>query len=86
MSDDLYLVWSNEHMGWWMPGGWGYSPALRSAGRYTRDSALRICREAIPTAAHIGLISEVPVRLADVEEFLFLSGQMIPAAIMDGKP
>jgi hypothetical protein len=77
---DTYLVWSNEHRGWWMQGGWGYSPDLRRAGRYSREHALDICREAMPTAAHIGLISEIPVRLADVEEFL--SGQKVPAAIM----
>src|SRR6267142_2757170 len=34
---------------------------------------------AIPDAVHLGLISEIPVRLADVEEFL--AGQVLPAVI-----
>lgn len=34
---------------------------------------------AIPDAAHLGLISEIPVRPADVEEFL--AGQLLPAVI-----
>jgi hypothetical protein len=77
---DIYLVWSNEHRGWWRHGSHGYTPGLRDAGRYGRDQALEICRNAIPTAMHIGMISEIPVRLVDVEEFL--KDQMVPAAIL----
>lgn len=80
-DDDLYLVWSNEHMGWWARGSCGYSRGLYNAGRYTRARALEICREAIPTAPHIGLISEIPVKLADVQEFL--AGQMPPSVILE---
>ena len=69
-STDDYLIWSNEHAAWWRAGNRGYSRGLAYAGRYTREQALAICRNAIPTAAHIGIISEIPVRLADVEEFL----------------
>jgi hypothetical protein len=83
VANQIYLVWSNEHQGWWRHGSSGYTRGLRNAGRYTRDAALQICREAIPTAAHIGLISEIPVRLSDVEEFL--AGQIMPGVIiMDG--
>lgn len=78
MSEN-YLIWSNEHRGWWRPGSHGYSSNLRHAGRYSRGNALRICREAIPTAMHTGLIAEIPVREADVLEFL--QGQMLPATI-----
>lgn len=81
--DDVYLVWSNEHIGWWRPGSRGYTRGLDLAGRYSRDEALHICRAAIPQAAHIGVISEIPVRLADVEEFL--ANQMIPRAIRRGE-
>lgn len=82
MSDDadVYVVWSNEHSGWWRAGARGYSRALPKAARYTREHALRICREAIPTAAHIGMISEIPVRLADLNAVLH--DQLVPAAIM----
>jgi hypothetical protein len=71
MSDDeIYLIWSNEHHGWWRIGRNGYSRDLADAGHYPRDLALAICRRAIITAAHIGMISELPARLADVTEFL----------------
>lgn len=80
MSDE-YLVWSNEHRGWWGPDRSGYTRGLRRAGRYTRYAALGICRESIPDAGLLGVISEIPVRLADVEEFL--AGQIMPGVIMD---
>ncbi len=79
-DDELYLVWSNEHEGWWKPGGWGYSRGLTEAGHFSRSQALEICRKAIPTAAHIGLISEIPVRLIDLGEFM--EGQVLPSAIV----
>lgn len=68
--DDIYLVWSNEHKAWWGPAYHGYVEGLRKAGRYTRSQALAICRDAIPTAMHVGIISEIPVRLVDVVDFL----------------
>jgi hypothetical protein len=74
-----YLVWSNEHRAWWR-GGWGYSTALPKAGRYTREEALDICRRAIPTAAHIGAIAEVPVRFDDIADVL--RDQVVPPAIL----
>jgi hypothetical protein len=79
-ENDLYLVWSNEHGGWWKPGGYGYDPGLRSAGRFTRAQAIEICRNALPTAARVRAISEIPVRLADVNEML--EGQMVPGCVM----
>ena len=82
-ESDPYLVWSNEHGGWWGPGGFGYAPDLRSAGRFTRAQALKICRDALPTAAHIGMISEIPVRLADMSKML--EQQIIPACVMGSK-
>ncbi len=78
-----YLVWSNEHAGWWKAGRWGYATGLEGAGRFTREEALRICRSALPTAAHIGCIAEIPVRLADVKETI--EGQMIPACVLRGE-
>lgn len=78
---DDYLVWSNEHHGWWGPGSCGYTKNLYEAGHYTRAQALKICRAAIPTAMHIGMISEIPIRLADVEAFM--EGEMIPQAITE---
>jgi hypothetical protein len=76
-----YLVWSNEHRGWWK-GRFGYAAGLRGAGRFTRARALQICREAIRQAPHVGVISEIPVRADGVDEFL--GDAMIPAGIMEG--
>lgn len=67
---DVYLIWSNEHGGWWGPGRRGYSTGIIGAGEYTRDEAIEICRDALPTAQHIGRISEIPVRREDVMEAL----------------
>jgi len=78
--DDPYLVWSNEHAGWWKAGGWGYDPGFLLAGQFTRAEAIEICQKALPTAAHIGTISEIPVRLADMTEML--DGQMIPEGVL----
>lgn len=80
LQRESYLVWSNEHRGWWGPCARGYSPGLGGAGRYTRDQALRICRDAIPTAGHLGVISEIPVRLADIEAFI--AGRLLPSCIL----
>jgi hypothetical protein len=42
-----------------------------------------ICRQAIALAAHVGTISELPVRAEDIDEFL--SSSIVPAAIVEGK-
>ena len=83
MNSDLYFVWSNEHRAWWKHGGWGYSRGIVHAGKFTREHALAICRNAIPTAAHLGAVAEVPVRVADMAAFL--QGQMVPACVMVGE-
>ena len=71
MSDEIYLIWSHEHGRWWMPGGRGYTKSPALAGRYSREAALRICRNAIPgTAERLGALPELPVLLADVEAML----------------
>lgn len=76
----MYLIWSNEHRAWWGPNERGYVRSLALAGRYSRMIALAICRRAIPTALHIGVIAEIPVREEDVAEFL--EGQLIPQFIV----
>ena len=71
MSDEppRYLVFSVEHQRWWRPGACGYTAKLSEAGRYTRESALRICASAIPGAAHINALCEVPVLETDAVDF-----------------
>ena len=78
--EDQYLVWSNEHRRWWAPGHVGYVQRVGEAGRYTRDQALAICRNALGTAGGMGIFAELPVRLRDVEDFV--RGQMIPGRLM----
>ena len=48
-----YLIWSNEHRAWWGPNSRGYTPSVHKAGRYDRDFALNICRNAnfVPTSS-----------------------------------
>jgi len=63
MSD--YLIWSNEHRGWWAPGRAGYVRRVEDAGRYTQEQALGICTGAIIRPKDKPL-NELPVRLEDV--------------------
>lgn len=73
MADDseLYWVWSNEHRAWWAAGKNGYRQRLAQAGVFSRAEAISICRQAIPgTAARMGLLPEIPVRVADVEDMV----------------
>jgi hypothetical protein len=41
-----WVVWSEEHKQWWGAGGWGYTPSLRLAGRYTETEAKAIADKA----------------------------------------
>jgi hypothetical protein len=37
--EPTFLVWSNEHGGWWRKGGYGYTLDLAVAGRYSQEAA-----------------------------------------------
>lgn len=69
--DSTYLIWSNPNQGWLKP-IIGYSPKLTEAGGYSRSAAMGICAAAITGAMRTGdmIVSELPVRLADVQEFI----------------
>jgi hypothetical protein len=79
MGED-YLIWSNEHRAWWGPGHHGYVRELSRAGRYSRPNALDICRKALGTAGHMGMLAEIPVLESDVQEFL--RGALVPLNIL----
>ena len=65
--NEQYLIWSVEHEAWWGPERSGYYGSIASAGRYTREEALRICISAMPgTSTRFGALPELPVRLADI--------------------
>jgi hypothetical protein len=62
---DLYLIWSNEHNGWWA-GMQGYTARISEARAFSRAQAMQICTKAIPgTAERIGALPELPVRQTD---------------------
>jgi hypothetical protein len=67
MSD--YLIWSNEHVAWWRPGGLGYTHDPENAGRYERDEALAICRKALPGSPR-GRPNDLPVPEDDLWEIM----------------
>ena len=37
-----WLIWSNEHRGWWRPGHQGYTENRNEAGRYAFEEACTI--------------------------------------------
>lgn len=41
-----WLIWSNEHDGWWKPNAWGYTKLIAEAGRYKFASASAVCMQA----------------------------------------
>lgn len=63
-----YLIWSNEHNAWWNPNSAGYTNSSSAAGRYTREKALAICRQARDGWDSQGVPPEIPVLASDVAE------------------
>lgn len=61
-----YLIWSNEHEGWWRPGRHGYTRVIQWAGVYSEREALQIladCSMGEQVKAHdnIGLYADSTV-------------------------
>jgi hypothetical protein len=53
MGDKKYLIWSNEHGAWWSLNRRGYTRTTAEAGRYNKEDALEICKDAaIATPEH----------------------------------
>ena len=42
----LWVIWSEEHIGWWGPDEIGYTTSLARAGRYSERRARKIVDEA----------------------------------------
>lgn len=42
----MYVIWCVERSQWWRPGQHGYTSKITEAGRYTLDTAARICERA----------------------------------------
>lgn len=64
-APDSYVVWSNEHARWWAPGSSGYVATLKEAGRYSRQHALQICKDARGGWNGQSPPPEIPVRTID---------------------
>lgn len=84
MSD--YLIWSNEHRGWWGPGRRGYVPRVEQAGRYSEAAALDICTDAMPGRLGDEPLQEIPVRLEDVTAMLRRWTARYPGIDAEPKP
>jgi hypothetical protein len=65
-----YLIWSNEHEGWWGPGRIGYARRIENAGRYSHAEALDIRTNAMPGRRGHFPLNEIPVRLGEVQFML----------------
>jgi hypothetical protein len=63
MSDQNWLIWSNEHGAWWRPQASGYTRNIGEAGRYTKEFADDVCSEA---NWQPGVINEVAVQAPGV--------------------
>jgi hypothetical protein len=38
-----FIIWSEEHKGYWKPNSMGYTNTIENAGRYDVDEAIQIC-------------------------------------------
>jgi len=67
-----YLVWSNEHAAWWAPGGRGYTTLTHMAGRYSKEQADEICRQANFRPGDINEVAVIAPSLNHArEQFLY---------------
>jgi hypothetical protein len=45
MTDELYLVWSNQHQRWWRSDRKRYTKNIAKADRYNWEEVVKISRE-----------------------------------------
>lgn len=63
-AEPAYVIWSNEHAGWWRPGEAGYTPDLAEAGYYPRARAMQIARSQWRMPVR-GVPNEIAISLPD---------------------
>lgn len=61
-DEDLWVIWSHEHLAWWRPNQQGYTEDLELAGRYTKQAAMEIVTGTLP----YGIEVPVPARSAEL--------------------
>lgn len=67
---EAYLVWSNEHGAWWRPNSQGYTKRVVNAGRYSREEAINIARDAHDGWREGSAPPEIAVAERDVLEMM----------------
>ena len=66
--EGLYVIWSNDHRGWWKPNEGGYTRDFFEAGLYSRQVALSLCIGA--RRVKDGIPDELALPHADAEFIL----------------
>jgi hypothetical protein len=69
--DDQYLIWSIDHSLWWCENSRGYTDEIERAGRFQKDRALSICKDASPRSGSDldGFsISDIPIQVDIAKE------------------
>lgn len=83
MTDtDFYLIWSNQKGMWWRPERRGYTAFIEEAGRYPRDEAESIVRDATVNwqIRHDRVDPVTGVGYVSFDEALVLAPESTPAA------
>ena len=62
MRQEIFVIWSWEHLAWWAPNREGYTESLEQAGHYTFEDAAEI------TVVHIPAVEEIAVLLQEAEQ------------------
>jgi hypothetical protein len=67
-DEPVYLVWSVQKNLWWGRNGHRFVARLSDAGHYSREGAIALAISMIPRQdAHASMLTDIPVRLTDVE-------------------
>lgn len=62
MENTKWLIWSNEHNGWWKPNSMGYCRDRKDAGRFDYKEACEIVENAnygLETSPHEAMVLDV---------------------------
>jgi len=71
-SENMWLVWSNEHNAYWKPARRGYTKDKDAAGRYSTAAATEICDNANQFIPENRIPNEIMVPSPELVSFLTL--------------
>lgn len=63
---ECWLIWSNEHMGWWGCNSRGYVESINKAGRYKFDEAVEICKSGTMKCSRFGGVIPKEIMVPDL--------------------